>query len=48
LAGRENLNQLYVATSDTDETHVVRDLPGEFHSFALSDEYPGMHGLGNK
>jgi len=46
--GGGNLNQLYVATSDTDETHVVRDLPGEILSFDLSDEYPGVHGLGNK
>jgi hypothetical protein len=39
---------LYVATSDTDETHILRDLPGEILSFDLTLTHPGVHGLGNK
>ena len=46
--GGPNLETLYVATSDTDETHVMRDLPGEILSFDLSLTYPGVRGLGNK
>ena len=46
--GGPNLDKLYVAVSDTDETHVLRDLPGEILSFDLSAEYPGVHGMGNK
>ena len=46
--GGPNLETLYVATSDTDETHVMRDLPGKILSFDLSLTYPGVHGLGNK
>jgi sugar lactone lactonase YvrE len=46
--GGPNLDTLYVATSDTDETHVMRDLPGKILSFDLSLTYPGVHGLGNK
>ena len=46
--GGSNLDILYVATSDTDETHVMRDLPGKILSFDLSLTHPGVHGLGNK
>jgi sugar lactone lactonase YvrE len=46
--GGPNLDKLYVATSDTDETHVKRDLPGEILCFDLALTYPGVHGLGNK
>ena len=46
--GGTNLNLLYVATSDTDETHVLRDLPGEILCFDLSLDYPGVQGMGNK
>ena len=46
--GGPDLDKLYVATSDTDETHVIRDLPGEILCFDLSLTHPGVHGLGNK
>jgi sugar lactone lactonase YvrE len=46
--GGPNLDILYVATSDTDETNMMRDLPGKILSFDLSINYPGVHGLGNK
>ena len=46
--GGPNLDKLYVATSDTDETNILRDLPGEILSFDLSLTHPGVHGLGNK
>ena len=46
--GGPNLDKLYVAVSDTDETHVLRDLPGEVLAFDLSVEFPGIHGMGNK
>jgi len=46
--GGPNLDILYVATSDTDETNVMRDLPGKILSFDLSLTHPGVHGLGNK
>jgi len=46
--GGVNLDKLYVATSDTDETHVLRDLPGEILCFDLALEYPGVQGMGNK
>lgn len=46
--GGVNLDTLYVATSDTDETHVLRDLPGEILSFDLTLEFPGVQGMGNK
>lgn len=46
--GGPNLDKLYVATSDTDETHILRDLPGEILSFDLTLTHPGVHGLGNK
>ena len=46
--GGPNLDQLYVATSDIDETNVMRDLPGEILSFDLALTHPGVHGLGNK
>ena len=46
--GGPNLEKLYVAVSDTDETHVLRDLPGEVLAFDLSVEFPGIHGMGNK
>jgi len=46
--GGPNLDKLYVATSDTDETHVMRDLPGEILCFDISLTHPGVHGLGNK
>ena len=46
--GGPNLDKLYVATSDTDETNILRDLPGEILSFDLTLTHPGVHGLGNK
>ena len=46
--GGPNLDKLYVATSDTDETNVMRDLPGRILSFDLSLTHPGVRGLGNK
>ena len=46
--GGPNLDQLYVATSDIDETNVMRDLPGEILSFDITLTHPGVHGLGNK
>ena len=46
--GGPNLDKLYVATSDTDETNILRDLPGEILSFDLALTHPGVHGLGNK
>jgi sugar lactone lactonase YvrE len=46
--GGPNLDILYVATSDTDETNVMRDLPGKILAFDLSLTHPGVHGLGNK
>jgi sugar lactone lactonase YvrE len=46
--GGENLDKLYVATSDTDETHVLRDLSGEILCFDLTLEFPGVQGMGNK
>ena len=46
--GGPNLDKLYVATSDTDETHVMRDLPGEILCFDLGLTHPGVRGLGNK
>lgn len=46
--GGSNLDKLYVATSDTDETNILRDLPGEILSFDLTPTHPGVHGLGNK
>jgi len=46
--GGPNLNILYVATSDTDETNVMRDLPGKILAFDLSLTHPGVQGLGNK
>ena len=46
--GGPNLDKLYVATSDTDETNILRDLPGEILSFDLTHTHPGVHGLGNK
>jgi len=46
--GGENFDKLYVATSDIDETHVLRDLPGEILCFDLTLEFPGVQGLGNK
>ena len=46
--GGENLDKLYVATSDVDETHALRDLPGEIICFELSQNYPGVQGLGTK
>ena len=46
--GGPNLDKLFVATSDTDETNILRDLPGEILSFDLTLTHPGVHGLGNK
>ena len=46
--GGPNLDKLYVATSETDETNILRDLPGEILSFDLALTHPGVHGLGNK
>lgn len=46
--GGPNLDILYVATSDTDATIVMRDMPGKILSFDLSLTHPGVHGLGNK
>lgn len=46
--GGENLDKLYVATSDVDETDVLRDLPGEILCFDLTSDYPGVQGMGNK
>lgn len=46
--GGENLDKLYVATSDVDETHVLRDLPGEILCFDLAKDYPDVQGMGNK
>lgn len=46
--GGPNLDKLYVATSDTDETNVMRDLPGQILSFDLALTHPGVRGLGNK
>lgn len=46
--GGVNLDKLYVATSDTDETHVLWDLPGEILCFDLTLEYPDVQGMGNK
>jgi sugar lactone lactonase YvrE len=46
--GGENLDKLYVATSAIDETHVLRDLPGEILCFDLTLDYPGITGMGNK
>lgn len=46
--GGENLDKFYVATSDTDETHILRDLPGEILCFDLTLDYPGVQGMGNK
>ena len=46
--GGPNLDKLYVATSDTDETNILHDLPGKILSFDLTLTHPGVHGLGNK
>ena len=46
--GGVNLDKLYVATSTIDETHVLRDLPGEILCFDLTTDYPGLQGMGNK
>jgi len=46
--GGPNLDKLYVATSDTDESNVMGDLPGEILCFDLRLTHPGVHGLGNK
>lgn len=46
--GGPDLDKLYVATSDTDETDVMDDLPGEILCFDLTLTHPGVHGLGNK
>lgn len=46
--GGVNLDKLYVATSTIDETHVLRDLPGEILCFDLAKDYPGVQGMGNK
>jgi sugar lactone lactonase YvrE len=46
--GGKNLDKLFVATSDVDETHALWDLPGEILCFDLTLEYPGIQGMGNK
>jgi sugar lactone lactonase YvrE len=46
--GGENLDKLFVATSDINETHALWDLPGEILCFDLTLEYPGIQGMGNK
>lgn len=46
--GGSNLDKLFVATSDVDETHILLDLPGEILCFDLTLEYPGVQGMGNK
>lgn len=46
--GGDNLDKLFVAVSDIDETNTLRDLPGQILSFDLSSSFPGIRGMGNK